>query len=321
MSESLIEIKDLNKSFSMNGKKFMAIKNLDLKIQKGRTLGLVGESGCGKSTIGKLLARLIKPTSGSIRYMEMDFSSLEKKQDLFLKKNIQIIFQNPYTSLNPLMTVEEIITEPMLTHKTIDKASYYLQVNKLIDLVSLPRTSLKKYPHEFSGGQRQRICIARALSLNPEFIILDEPLSALDVSIQAQVINLLIDLQKEMNLSYLFISHNLSAVKYLCDEIAVMYLGEIVERGSVDNIFFSPLHPYTKALIDSIPSLDMPTGTRKKLSVLQGELPSISSIMPGCPFASRCPIVQSRCLEQKPILTPVLDARKAACHFLASDRG
>lgn len=312
MSEILVKLENLTKHFSLNGKRLKAVNGVNLEIPKGQTLGLVGESGCGKSTIGKLVTRLVKPTCGKFFYNDIDVFTLRSKEEKKLKRKIQIIFQNPFDCLNPLMSVEELLLEPMIIHKTLNFQERYLKVNTLLDLVALPRNSLKKYPHEFSGGQRQRISIARALSLNPEFLILDEPLSALDVSIQAQIINLLSDLQKEFQLTYLFISHNLAAVKYLSDKIAVMYLGEIVEIGDADKIYQNPMHPYTKALIDSIPTSIPHLGPRKKLSVIQGELPSLTSNITGCPFSSRCPTSQKICFEKKPQLSA---KNKVLCHF------
>lgn len=251
MKEPILKIRNLSKTFSVYKDQLIAVNNINLDLFKGEILGLVGESGSGKSTLAKLIVQLITPTEGTIYFEDQDIFKLKAFQKKELKKNIQIIFQNPFSSLNPLMSVEQILKEPLIIHNLVDKnTNTYLK--QLLDLVGLAPSSLKKYPHEFSGGQRQRITIARALALKPKLLICDEPISALDVSIQAQIIHLLIDLQKQLNLTYLFITHNLVIAQSICDQIAVMHLGKIVEMGSTETIFKKPSHPYTKALISSI---------------------------------------------------------------------
>lgn len=302
MEKSFIEIKNLRKSFGerkLFGNSDVLLKAIDdvsLNIERGKTLGLVGESGCGKSTIGRCLLRLIDSDSGSIFYDGKDILSLKEKDFVPFRKKMQVVFQDPYSTLNPRMTVGSILNEAVRFHKIRKGAEVAKYVGVLLDKVGLDRNSVNKYPHEFSGGQRQRIAIARALAVEPEFIVCDEPVSALDVSIQSQILNLLKDLQKEFALTYLFISHNLSVVKHISDNIAVMYLGRIVEFADSDELFRNPLHPYTKALIEAVPDVD-----EKKIKVfLKGDLPSASNKPRGCYFHTRCKDVMDVCRKDYP---------------------
>lgn len=302
MTTSFIEIKNLRKSFSQRklfGKSDVLLKAIDdvsLNIKKGKTLGLVGESGCGKSTIGRCLLRLIDADGGNIFYDGKDILSLKEKDFAPFRKKMQIVFQDPYSTLNPRMSVGSILNEVVRFHKIRKGADVAKYVGDLLDRVGLNRNSVNKYPHEFSGGQRQRIAIARALAVEPEFIVCDEPVSALDVSIQSQILNLLSDLQKEFGLTYLFISHNLSVVKHISDNIAVMYLGRIIEFADSDELFRNPFHPYTKALIEAVPDVD-----KKKINVyLKGDLPSSTKKPEGCYFHTRCKDVMEICRTKYP---------------------
>lgn len=295
-----------------------AVDGVSLTLPRGRTLGLVGESGCGKSTLGRSIMRLIEPTAGAVYINGRDFLALPPRELRRQRKGIQMIFQDPYASLNPRKTVSELISEPMAINRLFPKATDRKdRIRQLLAKVDLNVQAMSKYPHEFSGGQRQRIGIARALSVEPEIIVADEPVSALDVSIQAQVINLLMDLQQEMNLSFLFIAHDLSVVKHISDVVAVMYLGRIVESGPKAALFKHPLHPYTRALIDAVPIPD-PANKRKKRS-LRGDLPSSLSPPSGCTFHPRCPLAKPICREKSPGQTVYATDHVAACHFAGSD--
>jgi oligopeptide transport system ATP-binding protein len=291
--DTLISVSGLKTWFPVtSGKMFgqprfvHAVDNVDFSICRGKTLGLVGESGSGKTTVGRTILRLISATSGRVIFDSMDVFSLRGRQLNALRKRMQIIFQDPMSSLNPRMTVESIISEPLLVHFRLNRKERKFRVADLLEKVGLPSSYMNRYPHEFSGGQRQRIGIARALASSPDFIVCDEPVSALDVSIQAQILNLLSDLQQEMGLSYLFIAHNLAVVEHFADEIAVMYLGRIVEKASPDDLYSSPLHPYTQALLSAIPVPD-PSKTVQRTK-LPGETPSPVSPPKGCPFHPRC---------------------------------
>lgn len=289
-----------------------AIDGVDFEIFPGETLGLVGESGCGKSTTGKAIVRLETPTDGSVWYDNRDLSSLSKMEMRKMRTEIQIIFQDPYSSLNPRKRVKELLSEPLRVHKIVDEQDIDKRVDELLESVGLSKHHRSRYPHEFSGGQRQRLGIARALSVNPNFIICDEPVSALDVSIQAQILNLLKDLQKELNLTYLFIAHGLGAVKYISDRIAVMYLGKIVEIAKTEDLFNNPKHPYTEVLLEAYP-VPNPHLRNKERSVIQGDVPSPANPPSGCRFHTRCKIAQDVCSNIEPKLTAGNHA--VACHF------
>ena len=319
-SENLISVSGLTKQFKLNAGVFdtakkvvNAVNGLDFFIKKGETLGLVGESGCGKSTTGRLLIRLIDPTSGEIMYNGQNIALFKGSQLRHLRKDMQIIFQDPYSSLNPRMSCQGIISEPLGIHTKMKRRERKEKVYELLNQVGLPKEYAARYPHEFSGGQRQRIGIARALAVSPSFVVCDEPVSALDVSIQSQVLNLLKSLQQEMNLTYLFIAHGLNVVKYISDRIGVMYLGQIVELAEADEVYRRPLHPYTSALISAIPD----TNVDRKMDriILQGEVPNPTSLPDGCLFHTRCGKCMEKCKTEKPEIKEVSPGHYAACHL------
>jgi peptide/nickel transport system ATP-binding protein/oligopeptide transport system ATP-binding protein len=311
----LIEVRQLQKDFVARGHggrgKVRAVDGVDLAIRKGETLGLVGESGCGKSTLGRLMLRLVTPTAGSIIYENVDLTTLGRRELRAYRRNMQMIFQDPYGSLNPRKTAGAAIREAYAIHRLGAPRERAQWMERMLELVGLPRTAADRYPHEFSGGQRQRVGIARALALRPKFVVCDESVSALDVSVQSQIINLLQDLQDELGLTYLFISHNLAVVRHISNRIAVMYLGQIVEMGEADAVFTSPAHPYTRALLSSIPA-GHPNLAGKRES-LQGDLASSQAMSHGCRFASRCRYAEARCQEADPPLMEVAPDHVAAC--------
>ncbi|HWZ94686.1 MAG TPA: dipeptide ABC transporter ATP-binding protein [Opitutaceae bacterium] len=321
---TLLEVQDLRMHFPVRGGVFLravetckAVDSVSFKLRAGETLGLVGESGCGKTTLGKTIVRLLHPTAGRILFEGADLTSLRQREIKPLRRHLQMVFQDPAESLNARHTVSTILEEPFVIHKLGGAEERRAKVAALLAKVGLSADAAGRYPFEFSGGQRQRIGIARALALNPRLIICDEPVSALDMSIQGQVLNLLMDLQREFHLSYLFIAHNLAVVKHISDRIAVMYLGRIVELGQADEIYFRPRHPYTRALIAAIPEPD-PSRTRKK-TVLAGDIPSPIHPPPGCPFHTRCPHVTDLCRSQTPALRETAaqgsDSHTVACHY------
>ncbi|MFE4570653.1 ABC transporter ATP-binding protein [Paenibacillus chitinolyticus] len=289
-----------------------AVDDVSLTIRKGETLGLVGESGCGKSTIGRSIVRLENPTSGRILFRDEDITTKTRRQLKPVRTRLQIIFQDPYSSLNPRKRVSELLSEPFIAHKLADKKDIPARVGHLLELVGLPRGSGNRFPHEFSGGQRQRIGIARAISFEPELIVCDEPVSALDVSIQAQILNLLGDLQRELKLTYLFIAHGIGAVKYISTRIAVMYLGKIVEIGNKEELFRNPKHPYTRILLNAYPPPDPEARSAGRI-LIRGDVPSPEHPPSGCRFHTRCPYVRDLCRTAEPPLGA--EAHAAACHF------
>ena len=313
---TLIETVDLKKYFKVGDKSYLhAVDGINMKVYPGETIGVVGESGCGKSTLGRTILRLIEPTSGQILYNGEDITKLNARQMKRMRQEMQIIFQDPYASLDPRKSVIEIIAEYMIINKTLPtKREIYNRAAHLMDVVGLARRYATAYPHELDGGRRQRIGIARALSVNPKFIVCDEPVSALDVSIQAQILNLLMDLQDEMGLTYMFVTHDLSVVKHISNNIVVMYLGQCLEFASSDELFASPLHPYTKALLSAIPEPDI-SMRNKEIKVIKGEVVSPVNPKPGCRFAARCEYCQERCMQDPPTLKEVSPGHFVACHL------
>lgn len=312
---NLLEIKNLKKYFSTPRGELHAVDNVNLNIEKGKTIGVVGESGCGKSTLGKTLMRLHTPTSGEVLYNGEDIASMSMKT--FKQKyrtNIQMIFQDPYASLDPRMNVLQLIEEPIkVNHKDMAKADVTARAKEMMELVGLAKRLEGSYPHELDGGRRQRIGIARALSLNPDFIVCDEPVSALDVSIQAQILNLLQDLQAERGLTYMFITHDMSVVKHISDDIAVMYLGQLIEKCPANEIFKNTIHPYSQALLSAIPIPNV--HVKKERMILKGELTSPIDPKPCCRFAARCPYASEGCMEKEPELREVKPNHFVACHY------
>ena len=311
--EALLEIKNVKKYFSIQKKPLKAVNDLNLIINKGETVGLVGESGCGKSTAGKTIIRLFEPTAGEVLFEGKNIYQFNPRQMKEFRKDVQIIFQDPYASLNPRMKIEDIIAEPLDIHGLAKGKKRKERVKELLELVGLRPEHANRFPHEFSGGQRQRIGIARALALNPKFIVCDEPISALDVSIQAQIVNLLKSLQEKMDLTYLFIAHDLSMVKYISDRILVMYLGNMVEFTDSESLYDEPLHPYTKALLSAVPIPD-PVVKRERI-VLEGEVPSPLSPPSGCVFRTRCQYAMERCSIEVPQWKEVKPSHFTACHL------
>jgi oligopeptide transport system ATP-binding protein len=321
--EVLLSVRNLVKRFPIKGgllsrevASVKAVSDVSFEIKKGETLGLVGESGCGKSTLGRCLLRLIEPSSGQVVFKGQDITKLDAQQMRKLRRNMQIIFQDPYASLNPRMTVEDILGEPLEIHKMFATRQEKRQrIIELLDLCGLRREAIARYPHEFSGGQRQRICIARALAVNPEFIVCDEPVSALDVSIQAQIVNLMQDLQKELGLTYLFIAHDLKVVEHISNRVAVMYLGKVAEMSESEELYQDPKHPYTRALLSAIPIPD--PSFHKERVILRGDVPSPINPPTGCYFHPRCPIAQPNCKVDPPVLRDLgkHGPHTVSCHY------
>jgi oligopeptide/dipeptide ABC transporter ATP-binding protein len=311
----LIETVELKKYFKLSGKDLLhAVDNVNLSIDRGETLGVVGESGCGKSTLGRTILRLLEPTSGKVFYNGKDITELNTKQMRNMRKEMQIIFQDPYASLDPRKSVIEVIAQYMFIHRMYrNKSDTFNRAAELMDQVGLARRYANSYPHELDGGRRQRIGVARALSLDPKFIVCDEPVSALDVSIQAQILNLLMDLQEELNLSYMFVTHDLSVVKHISNNIMVMYLGQTVELAASDELFANPLHPYTKALMSAIPRLDIES-RHKKAKLIRGEVTSPINVKPGCRFASRCEFCTEECTLADPEFEEISPGHFVACY-------
>ncbi len=312
MSKTLVAVDKLTKHFKTSRGMLHAVDGISFTIDEGQTLGVVGESGCGKSTTGRAILRLIEPTSGTVKFDGRDVLKLNEPEMRKARRDMQIIFQDPFSSLDPRKTINQIISEPVRIHKLItEKSRQEERVKELMDTVGLAQRLINTYPHELDGGRRQRIGIARALSLNPKFIVCDEPVSALDVSIQAQILNLLKELQEKLGLTYMFITHNLSVVNHFSDAIAVMYLGRIVEKAPAEELFTNPLHPYTKALISAIPIPSL--SARKQRIILKGEVASPVNLPDECRFAKRCQHTCSRCLEKDPELVEVAPGHFVAC--------
>jgi peptide/nickel transport system ATP-binding protein len=302
--------------FSARGKQIVhAVDGVSLAIMPGETLGLVGESGCGKSTLGRCMVRLYNISSGTLKFKNQDITKFSMREMRPLRKELQVVFQDPYASLNPRRRVRDLIAEPLRVHTKLNEKQIGEHVAELLNLVGLQPDHALRFPHEFSGGQRQRIGIARAIALEPKLIVLDEPVSALDVSVQAQIVNLLADLQERLNLTYVFIAHDLSVVRQVSTRIAVMYLGSIVELGNADDIFTNPAHPYTQALISAVPVPDVTKQGSRKRIILSGDVPSPINPPSGCRFHPRCPIAQDRCKIERPALIQTHAKRSVACHF------
>ena len=314
MSDVILEVKNLKKYFKTPKGMLHAVDDVSFSLERGTTLGVVGESGCGKSTLGRSILRLIEPTSGEVRFEGQDVAALSTKEMRAMRKDMQIIFQDPYSSLDPRKTVYQAISEPIIKHKLIkDKDALEARVLELMETVGLAERLINTYPHELDGGRRQRIGIARALALNPKFIVCDEPVSALDVSIQAQVINMFEDLQKKLGVAYLFIAHDLLVVQHISDRIAVMYLGHMVEMADANELMAKPMHPYTQSLLSAVPIPDPETARKKQRIILEGDVPSPLKMPSGCPFRTRCRYATEKCAQERPELTDRGDGHMVAC--------
>ena len=320
--ETLLHVEDLKMHFPIYRGVFQrqvgavrAVDGVSFDVKRGETLGLVGESGCGKSTTGRTILQLYKPTAGNVEFDGVNLVTLKGEQMRQMRRRMQMIFQDPYASLNPRMTVAQLVGEPLIVHSVATGAEITERVQHLLELVNLNPAFASRYPHEFSGGQRQRIGVARALALQPSFIICDEPISALDVSIQAQVVNLLEELQEQFNLTYLFIAHDLSMVKHISDRVAVMYLGVIVELATRDELYAKPLHPYTQALLSAVPIPDPVADAKRQRTILQGDVPSPANTPSGCRFRTRCPIAEAVCAETRPEFREIRPGHFVACFF------
>ncbi|EST10268.1 ABC transporter ATP-binding protein [Sporolactobacillus laevolacticus] len=320
MSEPLLKVENLKKYYPIKSGGFgkvsetvRAVDGVSFSIREGETLGIVGESGCGKSTTGRMIMRLIEPTEGKIMFQGKNIMNLSKRDMRKARKDIQMIFQDPFASLNPRHTVGRIIEEPMIVHKMGNRKQRQKRVEELLELVGLSAYHARRYPHQFSGGQRQRIGIARALAVQPKVIIADEPVSALDVSVQSQVLNLLKDLQKKFNLTFIFIAHDLSVVRHISDSVGVMYLGKIVELSESENLYNHPNHPYTKALLSAVPVPDPEIKTKR--IILEGDVPSPAHPPSGCAFHDRCPVAMDICSKERPHLKTLEDGRMVSCHL------
>ncbi len=323
-NEILLEVRNLRKYFpikrgivfSRHVGDVRAVDDISFNIRKGETVGLVGESGCGKSTVARVIIRLLDPTDGEIIFEGKDITKIPQNELRKLRRDMQIIFQDPYSALNPRMTISEIIGEPLEVHNVVNNSKEkQRRIQELLELVGLAPYHANRYPHEFSGGQRQRIGIARALALNPKFIVADEPTSALDVSVRAQIINLMQDLQKELGLTYLFISHDLSVIRHICDRILVMYLGKLVEIAPNEKLYSSPFHPYTQALLSAVPIPEPEVAEKRKKVILLGDVPSPVNPPSGCRFHPRCPYVMDVCSEVEPQLKEIKKEHFTACHL------
>ena len=320
MEKTLLEVTDLKKYYPIRAGIFgrivgyvKAVDGVSFAIDYGKVLGLVGESGCGKTTVAKCILRLVEPTAGSIIFEGKDLAKIKGKELKKQRKYIQAVFQNPFLSLNPRLKVKSIIAEPLTTHMKLTKIEISERVKKLLEIVGLPATIAERYPHELSGGQAQRVAIARAIALNPKLVILDEPTSALDVSVQAQILNLLAELKDRLNLSYMIISHDLSVVRYISDDVAVMYLGKIVEISETEELFKNPIHPYTQALLSAVPEPDPEIKKLRKRIILRGEPPSPINPPPGCRFHPRCPYAMDICKREEPPMIEVKTGHRVWC--------
>jgi oligopeptide/dipeptide ABC transporter ATP-binding protein len=317
VSEPLLRVESLVKHFPVTGGVVKAVDDVSFEVRRGETVGLVGESGCGKTTTGRCILQLERPTSGRVIFEGEDLAALDEHALRSVRRRVQVIFQDPYSSLNPRMTVGQILAEPLKVHRIVaDKAARDARVHELLTQVGLLPQHARRYPHQLSGGQRQRVGIARALAMEPSLIVCDEPVSALDVSIQAQIINLLEDLQDRLGLTYLFIAHDLSVVRHISDRVVVMYLGKVVEIADRKSLYEAPLHPYTRALLSAVPIPDPKLEAQRSRTVLRGEVPSPLKPPSGCVFHPRCPIAVERCAAQVPALRPVRPAHFGACHLV-----